>query len=162
MSAILMQWSDAFNTGIGEVDGQHKTLVDLLNRLNQAIVERKGSQACADVLGQLVGYTKVHFSLEEGMMKASRYPAFENHRKQHEELLAQVAAFQQKLAQGKGAITFELLHFLQMWLTKHINESDKRFGQYYLLFGPDQSDVASAAPAPTRPETASRAWWRFW
>jgi hemerythrin len=162
MSAILMQWSDAFNTGIGEVDGQHKTLVDLLNRLNQAIVERKGSQACGEVLGQLVDYTKVHFSLEEGMMKASRYPAFEVHRKQHEELLAQVSAFQQKLAQGKGAITFELLHFLQVWLTKHINESDKRFGQYYLIFGTENAGAAPVAHRPVPAERTRSAWWRFW
>ena len=42
---------------------------------------------------------------------------------------------QQKLDAGKAAISCELLHFLKMWLVKHISESDLRFGRYAVARG---------------------------
>jgi hemerythrin len=42
---------------------------------------------------------------------------------------------QHKVDSGKTAIGFELLHFLKIWLTKRIMESDPQFGQYFLERG---------------------------
>ena len=64
-SADLFQWSDSFNVDIQEVDEQHKVLVDLLNQLHRAIVERHGKTTSQEILNQLADYTRTHFLLEE-------------------------------------------------------------------------------------------------
>ena len=161
MSQVFFEWSDSFNTGIQEIDEQHKTLVDLLNQLHFAIRERKGSQACREILDRLAEYTRTHFLLEESLMRLSHYPGFEGHKHQHEELIGQVKALQDKLDTGQAAISFELLHFLQIWLTKHIRESDQRFGLHFMK----TSNLQSYSQWTTEvKETMEKKkwWWKFW
>ena len=41
----------------------------------------------------------------------------------------------EKVDSGRTAIGFELMHFLKVWLTKHIMESDKHYGYHFLSSG---------------------------
>lgn len=151
----LVQWSDALSVGIEEVDAQHKVLVALLNELHAAIVQRHGSSECRKTLDRLAEYTRVHFTTEEGIMRVLKYPGIDVHHKQHGELIQEVVALQAKIDAGQAAISFELLHFLKVWLIKHIGESDKRFGQFALSHGID-----SPKPDPVAPK--AKPWWKFW
>ncbi len=150
---VLVEWTDALSVGLDEIDSQHKVLVGMLNDLHAAILGHRGSVECRAVLDRLAEYTRVHFTTEEGLMRLLKYPGFEIHRKQHEELLQEVVALQRKLDNGQASISFELLHFLKVWLSKHITESDKRFGAFAL-------DHGVAAPAAAAPKP--RPWWKFW
>lgn len=128
MENFVFQWSDEFSVNIEEVDEQHRTLVGLVNDLHVAIREHRGKTASRKVLDRLAEYTRTHFMLEESLMRLTRYPGFDVHRQQHEDLIAQVQSLQYKLDHENAAITFELLNFLRKWLIQHILESDKRFG----------------------------------
>lgn len=165
MSTNLLDWSDSFNTGIKEVDSQHKTLVKLLNQLHQAIQQHQSKDASRQILDELADYTHTHFSLEESLMRMSHYADYPSHKKQHADLIGQVQALQQKLDSGQASIGFELLHFLKTWLTHHISESDKRFGAYFVL-----SDASSEGSATLQNWTGEvektmaekKRWWKFW
>lgn len=122
----LFTWSEDLKIGIEEIDAQHKVLVDLINELNRAIHERHGSEAALNVLDRLVEYTSVHFALEECLMRILGYPDYENHKTHHAMLLKQVTDLHQKVKDGLP-VSFELLHFLKNWLTKHILEEDKGY-----------------------------------
>ena len=158
MSQDLFHWSDDFSIGIKEIDEQHKELVRLLNALNVAIHKHRGSAACRKILDSLADYTKIHFTVEESLMRVSGFPGFEAHRRDHEDLISQVATLQEKLDAGQAKITFELLHFLKQWLLHHIVGDDKRFGGYFLAVGgrPSGSDEFRAAIKGHKP------WWKFW
>ena len=161
MTVQTLEWSDSFCVGIQEVDEQHKVLVDLLNQLHVAIRDHRGSQVCRDILDRLAEYTRTHFLLEESLMRVSNYAGFEMHKQQHEELIAQVVALQEKLDAGKASISFELLHFLQVWLTKHINESDKRFGIHFTK----SKDLGAYSKWSNEVKTTmekKKWWWKFW
>lgn len=149
-------WADDFSVGIQEIDEQHKVLVGLLNELHAAIVGHRGSAECRRILDRLVEYTRVHFAVEESLMRILGYPDYENHKHEHEKLAVQVADLLQKLDTGKAAISFELLHFLKVWLTKHICESDKRYGSHFIACGIE-------ARRPTKEAaTGKRRFWKFW
>lgn len=63
-----------------------------------------------------------------------------------------------KLDSGQATITFELLHFLKVWLMRHINEADKRFGAFFLEAG-----GASKWSDHVEDAMNMRTWWRkFW
>lgn len=152
----LFVWSDDLSVGIQEIDEQHKVLVGLLNELHLAVSDHRGSAVCRGILDQLAEYTRVHFAVEESLMRILGYPDHENHKHEHEMLTGQVVDLQGKLDAGKVAISFELLHFLKVWLTKHINESDKRYGGYFLSRGIE-------ARWPTKEATLEKKrFWKFW
>ncbi|MCB1955428.1 MAG: hemerythrin family protein [Rhodocyclaceae bacterium] len=154
----LFEWSDSFSVGVQEIDEQHKELVGLLNQLHTAIHEHHGSEAARRILDELADYTKTHFMVEESLMRISNYPDFTAHKQWHEDLIGQVVALQEKLDKGQATITFELLHFLKVWLTKHINEADKRFGEYFTHHG----GAAEWAPHVEESMTKKKWWWKFW
>lgn len=157
----LLQWSDDFNVGIQEVDEQHKALVAMLNDLHRAIVEHHGKEVSRKILDQLADYTRTHFLLEESLMRVTHYSGFDIHKQQHEELIKQVGDLQQKLDHEGASITFELLHFLKVWLAKHINESDKRFGAF---FGATDhlKGYANWSQEVNATMKKKKWWWKFW
>lgn len=158
--ADLFEWNQDFHLGVDEIDTQHEQLVALLNRLHDAIHARRGSAAVQTTLGELVAYTAEHFRDEEKLMTDAGYPAYEAHQKIHIDLVDQVVELQEKLATGQASVTFELMHFLRVWLARHICETDRAFANWLLEYRKDPSKVQTvrydeAATAPKR-------WWQFW
>ena len=135
----LVEWSEELSVGIEEIDSQHRVLVDLLNDLHRAIVEHHGSEASQRILAELLEYTRIHFAVEESLMRILGYPDYEEHKHHHELLLNEVHTLSQKLAEGKKSVNFELLHFLKMWLTKHIMEEDRQYTSHFISRGVQQS-----------------------
>jgi hemerythrin len=131
----FIEWSDTLSVGIEEIDSQHQVLVELVNEMHDAIHQRRGSEVVRHVLGRLAEYTKIHFAVEESLMRILGYPGYEEHKVQHEELVRSMLDLQRKVATGKTAIGFELMHFLKIWLTKHIMESDQQYGQFFVNAG---------------------------
>ncbi|EXJ12631.1 bacteriohemerythrin [Imhoffiella purpurea] len=133
--AKFVEWSDALSVGIEEIDAQHRVLVELVNEMHDAIQEHHASEAIHGILDKLAEYTRIHFAVEESLMRILDYPDYEVHKHQHEELIRTLRDLQDKVASGKTAVGFELMHFLKLWLTKHIIESDKEYGSYFLASG---------------------------
>lgn len=161
MDQPLVEWTDALSIGIEEVDQQHQKLVGMLNDLNRAMHEHHGSAEARKVLDRLAEYTRIHFATEEGVMRLMKYPGFAIHKGQHEQLLSEVVALQEKLDNKQASITFELLHFLKVWLSKHITESDKRFGDYAVSRGLAAA-TSPVTPAPKPTAAKPKPWWKFW
>lgn len=131
----LVEWSDELSVGIEEIDEQHKVLVDLINQMHQAIHQRRGSDVIASILEQLSDYTRIHFAVEESLMRILNYPGYEEHKEQHEKLIGHMNELQEKVVSGRAAIGFELMHFLKVWLTRHILENDRAYTDHFLMAG---------------------------
>lgn len=132
---MLIEWSDELSVGIQEIDEQHKVLVGLVNEMHDAIHARHGSEVSSEILQRLADYTKIHFAVEESLFRIFDYPGYEEHKAQHDELIREILELQAKIAAGKTNISFQLLHFLKMWLTQHILDSDKEYSPYLLKSG---------------------------
>ncbi|MCL2075517.1 MAG: bacteriohemerythrin [Betaproteobacteria bacterium] len=152
-------WSDEYSVGIDEIDEQHKNLFAMAEKLHQAIMNHEGSSACKTILAELVDYTRVHFTLEQTLMRVGKYPAYEEHCKHHESLLEKVDALQQKVASGQAAISFELLQFLRNWLTKHILSEDAKYG----VFFKHKRDAGGSKKSSSSVKKQTKSpWWKFW
>jgi hemerythrin len=146
----FIPWSDELSVGIEEIDEQHKVLVGLVNRMHDAIEEHHGSEAVVEILTELADYTKIHFAVEESLMRILGYPGYEDHKVIHDELLEHVVELQDKVAAGRTAISFELMHFLRTWLSKHIMEEDMQYSGFFLASG-------------VKPELKKKSWMqRLW
>lgn len=133
--ANFIDWSDELSVGIEEIDEQHKVLLKLINQMHDAIHERHGSEAVDSTLTELIEYTRIHFAVEESLMRILNYSGYAEHHEQHQELLEHVVQLQKKLTSGNTAISFELMHFLKKWLTQHILEEDMLYSGFFLAAG---------------------------
>ncbi|MGE5571145.1 MAG: bacteriohemerythrin [Rhodospirillales bacterium] len=126
----IFSWKEEYSIGRSQIDSQHKRLFEIGGRLHQAMAAGKGQEAIAPILDDLIAYTRSHFGMEEALMQTHRYPAFATHRAEHEALTERVLEFRRQFAEGKIALTVDMLQFLKDWLVRHIGEVDRRFGAW--------------------------------
>jgi len=123
-------WSDGYSVGIRDIDEQHKKLVTLVNQLYEAMQGGKASDVLGTILGELIRYTKYHFSAEEKLMETHAYPELAAHKQEHMDLTEKVIELENKFKAGKVTISLEVGKFLKEWLLRHIQGTDKKYGPY--------------------------------
>lgn len=121
-------WSDRMSVGNRFIDADHRNIIDIVNRLHDAMQERKGGEVLDQVLFDLVVYTKGHFKREEQHMHGIGFSGLEAHKREHDLLLQRVAEFRHDLKQGSETQTIQVAEFLRTWLMEHIMESDMALG----------------------------------
>lgn len=118
----FIEWNEKFETGISEIDFQHRNLVNMINNLAQNGSEPPGEARNFSVritLEQLIDYTGYHFKEEEALMSQAHFDHIQEHHAAHEALKAKAVEFSKKLDQGQDVLN-DLLGFLKEWLQKHI------------------------------------------
>jgi hemerythrin len=134
----------ALDIGIAEIDSQHRQLHALLQRLKQSTDKRYGFASDA-ILAELVIQTRIHFAVEESLMRLLSFPDTEDHVEEHRKLTEQL----EKLR--KRAQDFEvangLTSFIQTWLVDHVNHFDREFVGHFLARGVDHQ----ASPVTRKP-----------
>jgi len=125
-----LEWSDNLKVNISAIDTQHQKLVELVNKLFDAMKIGKGKSVTGEILKELADYTVYHFETEESLMEKYEYPDSDHHILAHKNLVDQVLAFQRKFAKGEITVTLELFKFLNNWLIDHIVAVDKKFGTF--------------------------------
>ena len=130
-------WNDKFNTGIAEVDAEHRKLVELINRLGAISAHENGAEDVGSVLDELGKYTVYHFANEEELMRRHEVDAAHQdaHIKAHRHFTAQVGVAAQILLRSgdmPGKLVVPLLEYLTRWLVHHILGSDTRMAQEIL------------------------------
>ncbi|MEI2770611.1 MAG: bacteriohemerythrin [Candidatus Competibacter sp.] len=141
----FVEWSNELSVGIEEIDSQHKILVNLLNEIHEAIQQGCTLEATRDIINRLDEYTRVHFAVEESLMRILHYPDYERHKEEHDQLAARLAGMREKLNDGKATLGFELAQLLKNWLTKHIMEVDQRYVSHFLSRGINPELLKSAS-----------------
>ncbi len=126
----LLTWSDKFSVNVKQFDDQHKKLIDIVNRLHDAMKVGKGKEVLGEVLNALITYTQTHFAAEEKLMKGNNYPAYEQHKKEHNQLVMQVLDVQKQF-QGGVALSQPVMSFLKSWLENHIQGTDRQYGPFF-------------------------------
>ena len=116
----------ALETGVAEMDAQHRRLFKLIDDLDLAISEGKVRTAIGEVIPELAAYAARHFAEEEAMMEARRTPGLEAHKAIHRAFEAKVAETMESLSSGRGVVASSLVNFLQDWLVQHIGGTDQK------------------------------------
>jgi len=130
----FLEWKSEFALDLPDIDRQHKRLVDILNRLHDAMIQGAPPASLHQILNDLISYTRSHFVDEERAMERARYPQLAAHRREHEELTEKVLRFQQDLRDGRVALSVQLLGFLKSWLRDHIMKTDKAYTAHLLSY----------------------------
>ena len=127
----LITWSDTYSVQVRQFDDQHKKLIEMVNDLHDAMKIGKGKEALGKILKSLIQYTAMHFSSEERLMKQHNYPDYEQHKKEHNQLVMKVQDVQKKYLEGSTILSQEVMNFLKEWLRNHIQGEDKKYGIFF-------------------------------
>ncbi len=126
----LIEWDNSLSVGNIKIDSQHKTLVNLINTLNEAFAEGKTKEAIGKILNELANYTVTHFGDEERIMESGNYPDLANHKKIHVKFVETVKSTIQDFESGKAMVSKDLMIFLKEWLIEHIMGTDQKYSSY--------------------------------
>ncbi|MBK8167280.1 MAG: bacteriohemerythrin [bacterium] len=122
-----IEWKAEYETGVALIDEQHRHLVEIINRFEEALQKGKGSRQANEILNDLTGYTQEHFATEERLLAEAGYPHLKLHQSQHRQLLQKVERFQFEYNAAGRRITAELHEFLGYWLVNHILRDDRAY-----------------------------------
>lgn len=123
----IFPWNRNFETGIEEIDEQHRVLVDILNRLARDCATSPDAFQSSRVLDELLSYAAYHFRSEERIWNEHLGEAemVRNHHDAHQMFFVRIQMLRSSEADNR-ALLRELLEFLTHWLAFHILESDRR------------------------------------
>lgn len=123
----LIEWRKEFETGIPDVDHEHRELVDLINELHDKIGAHADPQTVEAFLGEVFARISAHFALEETVMRKHRYDEYEEHKAEHEKLLDEIRDIMDDHAAGHFADYEErLASRVRDWFVNHFKTKDAR------------------------------------
>jgi hemerythrin-like metal-binding protein len=77
-------------------------------------------------LGDIYAHIAAHFALEEKMMRRSRYPAYSEHKQDHEALLDDLRDIMDEIEDGGTFDQARLSNDLRRWFSEHFQTHDAR------------------------------------
>jgi len=126
----IIAWKTVYETNIVAMDREHKLLITEINRLYEAVRDKRGQEVLGEVLIMLEKYTVDHFAHEEKLMTEYGYAGLEEHKKEHRDLIQAVQELKEKSSSDTEDLARQLLKFLRYWVLEHIVEVDKKYGKY--------------------------------
>jgi hemerythrin len=127
MTDALFKWDDSFLIGIEELDHEHKLLIEDINRLHEELARHNEKSEIEKCLGDIFARMQAHFALEEHVMKEHRYRFFDEHKREHNDLLDSYTEYMEKyLNDATGSSSNPIEDKLKHWVINHIATSDKK------------------------------------
>ena len=130
MQAIF---DDSLKTGNELIDGQHKELIDKINKLVTCCEEGGGKLQAIKMLDYLADYTDFHFSAEEELQEKVSFPGIAEHKQKHAEFKQAVAELHEMLAEEEGptdAFVEAVNKNVIEWLYVHIKGFDRAVADF--------------------------------
>lgn len=131
----LINWEEGLSVKVSEIDSQHKKLIELINKLHDAMKERKASEVLSVVIDELVDYAISHFQIEEKYFDKFGYIKATAHKKEHKDFVNKVASFKNDFSKGKAMLSMEIMEFLKGWLINHIKKIDMAYSDFFIEKG---------------------------
>jgi len=128
----IFNWDDSYSVGLASIDYQHKRLVSMINRLDEAVSTGSDETALRTILKGLYEYTFYHFSTEEELMRAAG-PVIGNHYRSHkaahDAFTGKIRPLAENAPLDSTTLNSALLGYLVDWLAKHILGVDKEMAR---------------------------------
>jgi len=126
----FLSWSPQCSIGLHAIDEQHIKLLNLINNLRAAILCDTGPDFERGALEALIDYTRSHLKFEEELMQEHDFLDFEGHKAQHDQMIGNVQDYVNRYQRDGSKVLPEVADYLQMWLTQHIQGTDRKLGEF--------------------------------
>ncbi|MBN2723816.1 MAG: hemerythrin family protein [Deltaproteobacteria bacterium] len=117
----VINWNSKFNTGIEDIDMQHKALVEIF----QTMEDNYGDENFGPTILFMKDYAEIHFATEEKLMIETQFPLYDAHRKLHDEFINVTEEYAERFLEGNVS-SKEVTDFLFTWIVNHIVGTDAK------------------------------------
>jgi len=131
IASVHIAWAEAWGCGDGEIDAQHKKLVELGQELLMLTLQpHLQQQNILQQLDRLVEHLVYHFACEEHLLTKVAYPQVQEHALIHKSLAAKVLVVKDSYRQGdiKASAFFSFL--VDDVIVGHLQQEDVKFSPY--------------------------------
>jgi hemerythrin len=122
----LINWREEFSVGVVEVDYEHQELIDLINSLHRSVQEGVTRDQVVAGLGEIYAQIALHFALEEKLMRETHYPAYREHKTDHEALLDDLRDIMDEVEDDGDFDERRLSIDLDRWFSEHFRVHDAK------------------------------------
>jgi len=125
-------WSSDLETGYDAIDSQHKQLFKLTSDLVEACENKKSQEVLGDTLNFLASYTVKHFADEEALQLEHNFPAYEKHKKLHDDFKVKATELVQQYQQDSCSVNLrtQVNSVIVRWLVQHIKGEDLKVAEH--------------------------------
>ena len=125
-----LEWKDSYSVGVEAVDHEHRELIELVNRLNEALAGGETPDRISEAFGDLFQSISTHFALEERFMRAHDYDELAAHKSDHERLLDELRdmmdTFEESGPGDDRAAQERFIGNVEAWFVNHFGTHDAR------------------------------------
>lgn len=126
------QWNTRLETGIVEIDNQHKELFKRIDRLELAVYKGTATDELGKMVEYLTSYLFEHLDAEEKILRDCSYPDIAEHIKQHKEFRTLCSALlaRYKETGPDNYLAIEIEKLMAKWCRDHILKMDMDYVPY--------------------------------
>lgn len=125
-----LEWKESYSVGVAAVDHEHRELIDLVNRLYEALISRREPEDVPAAFGDLFRAISSHFALEERFMREHGYDQTTEHKDDHERLLDELRDIMDAHEATEGladdVMVQKFADNVEVWFTNHFSTHDAR------------------------------------
>lgn len=126
----ILKWRESYETGVVQMDEQHKRLIQLVNQMYGIIRDKKGFESLDEILKEMSEYAEQHLRDEEALLEKYGYPELNSQKKSHQEYLVKIDDLLFSVKADKNSGAQELYIFLRHWWIAHIVGEDVKYGSF--------------------------------
>ena len=120
------EWDRSLETGISEIDIQHRVLFNLAKILIDSLENNREDEVIDGVLDELTRYTIYH-TVTEASYHTGPEENLKEHQEAHESLINRVGKFNERRREmGNKEMASFLADFVCSWIEDHIKGMDMR------------------------------------
>ena len=123
------QWDSRLETGIEQIDEQHKELFARIDALELAIYKGRAASELIKLMEYLESYISEHFDLEEKLMLDNIFPDYAIHSRQHNEFRTYCTGVLNTF-KNKGSDSYMAIDVdkqMRKWWENHILKMDTAY-----------------------------------
>ncbi len=121
-----LQWRGEFDTGIREMDVEHRQLIAHIREFQVEMAAGADVSKIVSILRQIYSEIAEHFALEEKLMRRMRFPAYADHKEDHETLLDDLRDIMEAVEDDGFLDEAQLTDDLDRWFSDHFLVHDAK------------------------------------
>lgn len=126
----ILKWREGYETGIEQMDTEHKKLIGIINQLYQAIRNQESHENNDSILLEMSNYADQHLQAEETLLEEHSYPAIAEQKISHDKYRVKIKELQGEFNKDAKEATQLIYNFLRIWWLNHIVEEDVKYGLF--------------------------------
>jgi hemerythrin-like metal-binding protein len=121
---------ESVEVGFESIDQEHRFQIGLIDAMQDAVRQGGDGREVAEILENLLEFSKAHFLAEQLLMRLHAYPAYEAHVQDHDRMTEVMLGLKDAFREGRVEFSVSVMDSLRGDLIAHIRGKDRHLGEF--------------------------------